>query len=132
MRGSVSKSGNPCAKLTAFSGPCSARLSRVISRITDSVKLCAFSERRICSVSGIGPLQVQGGARAGVAACGPFEASLPPAADIARPSRLGEEVQHVGAAQETDHLAAPDHRHAPDALYDEQERCCVNLYVLGP
>src|SRR2546421_8225426 len=100
MRASGSKSGKPCAKLTAFSGPCSARLSRVISRITDSVKLCAFSERPIGSVSGIGPLQVQCGARAGVAACGALEAPLPPAADIACPPRLGEEVEHVGAAQE--------------------------------
>src|SRR5437868_10284193 len=122
MRESVSKSGKPCAKLTAFSGPCSARLSRVISRITDSVKLCAFSERRTGSVSRIGPLQVQGGARAGVAACGTLETPLPPAADIARPPRLGEEVQHVGATQEADHLAAPDHRHSPDALADEKPR----------
>jgi hypothetical protein len=46
MRASGSKSGKPWAKLTALSGPFRARFKRVISRMTDSVKLCAFSDCR--------------------------------------------------------------------------------------
>src|SRR5438477_16716 len=129
---SGSKSGNPWAKLIARSGPCRARLRRVISRMTDSVKLSAFSERPIEDlVSGISTLQVQLGARARVAARGPFQAPLPPAADRARPPRLGEEVEHVGAAEEADHLAAPDDRHAADAFADEQPRRLVDSGLLG-
>src|SRR2546426_877850 len=113
MRASGSKSGNPCAKLTAFSGPCSARFRRVISRMTDSVKLCAFSDRPIDDlVPGIGALQLQVGARAREAAHRALQAALPPAAYLAGPARLGEEVEHIRPAEESDHLAASDHRHA--------------------
>src|SRR2546428_6251414 len=121
MRGSGSKSGNPCAKLTALSGPCRARLRRVISRMTDSVKLCDVSDRPSdLLVSGIGKLQLQDGARAREAAHRALQASLPPTADVAGPARLGEEVEDVGPAEKPDHLAAPDHRHAAYALADEQ------------
>src|SRR2546429_5672230 len=131
-RPSGSKSGNPWAKLIARSGPCRARLRRVISRMTDSVKLSAFSERPIEDlVSGISTLQVQLGARARVAARGPFQAPLPPAADRARPPRLGEEVEHVGAAEEADHLAAPYDRYAADPFADEQPRRLVDPGLLG-
>src|SRR5260370_87823 len=111
MRGSVLKSGKPWAKFTAFSGPFSRRFSRVISRMTDSVKLCAFSESR--SVSRVAALQLQVEARTRVAALGLLEAALPPAAHLARPPGPREEVEHVGAAQQADHLAAFDHRNAP-------------------
>src|ERR1700682_5508737 len=131
MRSSVLKSGNPWAKFTALSAPLSCRFSRVISRMTDSVKLCAFSESRIGSVSWISPLQLEVGARARVAAHGPLQAALPPAADLARPSRLGEEVEHVRAAQQADHLAAFDHRHPPYALADQQSRGLVDPRLLG-
>jgi len=43
ISGGGSKSGKPCAKLIARSGPCRARLTRVISRMTDSVKLLALA-----------------------------------------------------------------------------------------
>src|SRR3981081_4185018 len=98
MRPSVLKSGKPWAKFTARSGPFSWRFSRVISRMTDSVKLCAFSERRSCggfSVPGIGALQGEVRARARVATVRFLQAALPPAAHLARPPRLGEEVEHV-------------------------------------
>src|SRR5256885_5433807 len=121
MRASGSKSGNPCAKLTALAGPCRARLRRVISRMTDSVKLCAFSERPIDDLmSGISTLQLQVGARAREAAHRALQAALPPTADVAGPTRFGEEVEDVGPAEESDHLAAPDHGHAADAFADEQ------------
>src|SRR5262249_22763319 len=133
IRGSGSKSGKPWAKLTAFSGPCSARLSRVISRMTDSVKLFALRDCRgaVELVSGIGALQMEVGARAGEAALRALQASLPPAADVARPSRLGEEVQHVGPAEQPDHLSAPDHRHPADALPDQKPRRLVDAGLLG-
>src|SRR5207245_18851 len=100
--------------------------------MTDSVKLSAFSERPIEDlVSGISALQVQLGARARVAARGPFQAPLPPAADRTRPPRLGEEVEHVGAAEEADHLAAPYDRHAADPFADEQPRRLVDPGLLG-
>src|SRR5438445_112392 len=100
--------------------------------MTDSVKLSAFSERPIEDlVSGISALQVQLGARARVAARGPFQAPLPPAADRTRPPRLGEEVEHVGAAEEADHLAAPYDRHAADSFADEQPRRLVDPGLLG-
>src|SRR5438552_1513638 len=109
MRASGSKSGNPCAKLTAFSGPCSARLRRVISRMTDSVKLCALSERPIEDLmSGIGTLQLQVGARAREAAHRALQAALPPTANVARPPGLGEEIEHVRPAEKSDHLAAAE------------------------
>src|SRR6059036_2977160 len=133
MRGSGSKSGNPWAKLTASSGPWSARLRRVISRITDSVKLWAFSDWRIAapSMSGISPLQAKVGARAREALWRPLETSLPPAADLAGPARLGEEVEDVGPAQEADHLAPADHGHAAYALADQQPRRFVDPGLLG-
>src|SRR5205823_6211 len=112
-RGSVSKSGMPCAKLMARSGPFSSRLSRVISRMTDSAKLSAFRERRTPrSVSRIGALQVDVGARAGETAFRPLQAPFPTAAHVAGPAGLGEEIEHVRAAQQTDHLAPLDDRHA--------------------
>src|SRR5579859_5505771 len=132
IRGSVSKSGKPCAKLIARSGPLSSRFSRVISRMTDSVKLCAFSESRTPrSVSRIRALQVDVRARAREAALGALQPAFPPAAHIARPARLGEEVEHVRAAQEPDHLAALDDGDAPDPLAGEQPRGLVNPRVLG-
>src|SRR5690348_6558275 len=94
MRESGSKSGNPCAKLTARCGPCRARFRRVISRMTDSVKLWAFRETGVL-VSRIGSLQAQVGARARVAAHWALEAALPPTAHVALPACLGEEVEHV-------------------------------------
>src|SRR2546430_2418552 len=63
MRGSVSKSGNPWAKLIARSGPLSSRFCRVISRMTDSAKLSAFSDSRAAGlVPRIRSLQVDVGA----------------------------------------------------------------------
>src|ERR1041384_8485971 len=119
MRASGSKSGKPCAKFTAFCGPCMARLRRVISRMTDSVKLWAFRDTSPEDlVSGICTLQPQVGARAGEATRRPLQAALPPSAHVARPSRLGEEVEHVRAAEQTDHLAAADPRHAAAAPAD--------------
>src|SRR2546429_6509994 len=93
-RPSGSKSGNPWAKLIARSGPCRARLRRVISRMTDSVKISAFSERPIEDlVSGISALQVELGARAREATRGPFQAQLPPPAARTRPPRLVGEYE---------------------------------------
>src|ERR1700687_5588960 len=134
MRASVLKSGKPWAKFTARSGPFSCRFKRVISRMTDSVKLWAFSESTAAgafSVSGISALQVEVGARARMAALGLLEASLPPPAHLARPPRLGEEIEHVRAAEQADHLAAPDHRHAPYPLADEKARGLVHSRLLG-
>src|SRR3979411_1376680 len=92
MRASVLKSGKPWAELTALLA-LSWRLSRVISRMTDSVKLCAFSERR--SVPRIGALQLQIEARTRIALLWLLQAALPPAAHLARPSGAGEKVEHV-------------------------------------
>src|SRR4029077_13318872 len=115
MRGSVSKSGKPWAKLIARSGPLSSRFCRVISRMTDSAKLCALSESLTAgSVARVGALQVNIRARAREALLGPLEAPVPAAAHIARPARLGEEIQDVGAAEQANHLAALDHRYPPD------------------
>src|SRR5437773_7397444 len=130
MRGSVAKSGKPCAKLIARSGPFSSRLRRVISRMTDSVKLWAFSDRRPAgSVTRIGPLQVYVRARAGEASLRPLEPPLPPTTDIACPARGGEEIKHVRTAEQPDHLAAPDHRHATNALAHQQPRGLVDAGV---
>src|SRR5881296_3565903 len=132
MRASGSKSGNPCAKLTAFSGPCRARLRRVISRMTDSVKLCAFSESPIDELmSGIGTLQLQVGARAREAAHRALQAPLPPTAHVARPPRFGEEVEDVGPAEEPDHLAASDDGHAANPLADQEPGRLVDAGFLG-
>src|SRR5712692_2606982 len=98
----------------ARSGPLSARFKRVISRMTDSVKLWAFSDRR--SVARIGALQVDVGARAGMTALRHFQPALPAPADVAGPARAREEVKHVGTAQQADHLSVLDHRHPSDAL----------------
>src|SRR5258708_33282083 len=130
IRASVLKSGNPCAKFTARSAPFSCRFSRVISRMTDSVKLWAFSESRL--MARVGTLQVQVRARARVAAFGLLEAALPPPAYITCPPRLGEELEHVGPAEQSDHLAAPDHRHAANPLADQQPRGFVDAGVLCP
>src|SRR5690242_5093037 len=129
MRESGSKSGNPCAKLIARSGPCSERLRRVISRMTDSVNDSALCESRML-VPGISSLQDEVGARARVAAHRSLEASLPPPADAACPPRLGVEVEHVGAAEEADHLAPTDDRHAPDALSDQESSGLVDAGLL--
>src|SRR5581483_2634931 len=132
MRGSVSKSGKPCAKLIARSGPLSERLRRVISRMTDSVKLSAFSERRAkASVSRIRALQVDVGARAREAALGALESALPAPAHRARPARLCEEIEDVRTAEETDHLAPLDDGHAADALAGEKPGSLVDARVLG-
>src|SRR5690349_644732 len=114
MRESGSKSGNPCAKLIARSGPCIARLRRVISRMTDSVNDSALCESRML-VPVISSPQNEVVARARVAAHRPLETALPPAADAARPSRLRVEIENVRAAEEANHLAPADHRHAPYA-----------------
>src|SRR5713101_447534 len=129
IRGSVWKSGKPCAKLMARSGPLRARFKRVISRMTDSVKLWAFRERR--SVPRIGALQANVGARARVAAFRHLQPVLPAPADVASPPRAGEEVEHVGTAQEAHHLAALDDRHAADPLADEKARRLVDAGVLA-
>src|SRR5437879_12509667 len=118
MRGSVSKSGKPWAKLMARSGPLRARFKRVISRMTDSVKLRALSERR--SVARIGALQSDLRARARVAAFRHLKPALPTPADIAGPARAGEELEHVRTAEQADHLAEFHHRHAADARPDPQ------------
>src|SRR5438270_11290639 len=132
IRGSVSKSGNPCAKLIARSGPFSSRLSRVISRMTDSVKLSAFSERCApTSVPRIRALQVNVGARAREAKFRPLEPALPAPAYRARPARLGEEVEDVGAAQQADHLAVLDDRHTADPFACQQAGRLVDARVLG-
>src|SRR4029077_4481814 len=129
MRSSVLKSGNPWGKFTARSGPFSSRFKRVISRMTDSVKLWALSERRL--MAGIGALQVEIGARARVAALGFLQAALPPPAYVARPPRLGEKLEHVRAAEQADHLSAFDHRDAPDPLADQQPRGFIDSRVLA-
>src|ERR1700704_6839658 len=134
MRPSVLKSGKPWAKFTARSAPFSSRFSRVISRMTDSVKLCAFSESRSCevfSVPGIGALQGEISARARIATVRFLQAALPPAAHLAGPSRLGKEVEHVRAAQEADHLATPDDRDASYPLPDEKSGGLVDPRLLG-
>src|SRR5947208_12756619 len=101
--------------------------------MTDSVKLCAFSETPMAwpLVSGIGTLQAEVGAGARVASRRPFQVPLPPAADIACPSGLGEEVQDVGTAQQPDHLAAADHRDAADSFSDQKARGFVDPGLLG-
>src|SRR5713101_2611943 len=129
MRGSVSKSGKPCAKLIERSGPLRARFKRVISRMTDSVKLWALTERR--SVARIGALQSDLGARARVAAFGHFQAALPAPAHVARPARAREELEHVRTAEQAHHLAPLDHRHAPDLLADEKTGRFVDAGVLA-
>jgi len=48
------KSGKPWAKLTAFSGPLRARLRRVISRMTLSVKLSALRLRIGAGILAVG------------------------------------------------------------------------------
>src|SRR6185295_7324312 len=99
MRGSVSKSGKPWAKLIARSGPLSSRLSRVISRMTDSAKLCALSESLArWLMSWIAALQVHVGARAGVAALGHLQTTLPVTAHVADPPGGGEELEDVRTA----------------------------------
>src|SRR5712692_1860817 len=133
MRASVSKSGKPCAKFTARSGPFSSRLRRVISRITDSVKLSALSDwlRLVRSVPRICALQMKVGAGTGVTAHRALKAALPPTANGACPPGLGEELEHVGAAKEADHLAGADHRHAANPLADEQPGSLVDPRLLG-
>src|SRR5260370_17728754 len=100
--------------------------------MTDSLKLSAFRDSRIDeSVPGIGALQVEVGARARVATRRTVEAALPPAADVARPPGFGEEVEHVGPAQQADHLAAPDHRYAPAPFADQEPRRLVDAGFLA-
>src|SRR6266702_1612996 len=132
MRGSVSKSGNPSAKLITGSGPLSSRFCRVISRMTDSAKLSAFSDSRAAGlVPRIRSLQVDVGARAREASLGPLEPALPSPAHVARPSGPGEEVEHVRAAQQADHLAPLYDGHAPYALAGHEPRGLVDPRVLG-
>src|SRR5436189_6467557 len=101
--------------------------------MTDSVKLCAFSDRSgaTCSVPGIGTLQAKVGARAGETAHRALEVALPPAAHAARPARLGKKVEHVRTAEQPDHLPAPDHGHPPDPLADEKPRRLIDPGFLG-
>src|SRR5216683_2094326 len=132
IRGSVWKSGKPCAKLMARSGPLRARFKRVISRITDSVKLWAFSDRRpVRLVSRVRALQVDVGARAGVTALRHLQPALPTPADVACPARAREEVEHVRTAQQADHLSVLDHRYPADTLADEEPRRLVDTGVLA-
>ena len=51
-----------------------------------------------------------------MAPVGLLESAFPAAANVASPAGRGEEVEHVRAAQQPDHLAALDHGHAPLAL----------------
>src|SRR5947208_2892550 len=103
--------------------------------MTDSVKLWAFSDCRIVpggwSVPGICALQAKVAAGAGIAPSRPLQAALPPAAHLARPARLGEEVEDVGAAEQPDHLAAADDGHTADPLSDQQPRRLVDAGLLG-
>src|SRR5438094_9341439 len=101
--------------------------------MTDSVKLCAFSDWRMpgVSVPWIGALQARGGAGSRVAARPPRAVAPPPTADVAGPARLGEEVEDVGAAEEAHHLAASNDRHAADALADQESRRLVDARLLG-
>src|SRR5467141_1271347 len=130
--GSVAKSGKPWAKLIARSGPLSSRFCRVISRMTDSAKPSAFSDSRAAElVPRIRTLQVDVGARARKASLRPLQPALPSPAHVARPARLGKEVEHVRAAQQADHLAAFDDGHTPDALAGHQPCRLVDACVLG-
>src|SRR5947208_5126895 len=132
IRGSVSKSGNPWAKLIARSGPLSSRFCRVISRMTDSAKLSAFSDSRAAGlVPRIRSLQVDVGARARETPLGPLQPALPSPAYVARPSGLGEKVEHVRAAQQADHLSPLDDWHAPDALAGHEPCRLVDARVLS-
>src|SRR6266550_5919021 len=99
--------------------------------MTDAVKLCAFSESIVGSVTRVSALQLKVCARARVAARGLFQAPLPPAAHLARPSGLGEELEHIRAAEQAHHLAAPDHGNPPDPLADEQAGRLVDPRLLG-
>src|SRR5258708_266953 len=133
IRGSVAKSGKPWAKLIARSAPLRARFSRVISRMTDSVKLRAFSERRrdIELVPRIAPHEVDVGARARIAPLRHLEPPLPSPAHVAGPARRGEKIENVRAAQQADHPAPLDDRHAPDVLADQEPRRLVDASVLA-
>src|ERR1700687_1464005 len=132
IRESVAKSGKPCAKLMARSGPLSARFKRVISRMTDSVMLWAFNDRRLVRlVPRICALQVDISARARVTALRHLQPALPAPADIAGPARAREEVEHVGTAHQADHLSVFYHRHPPDSLADEKSRRLVDAGVLA-
>src|SRR5438046_10647075 len=83
------------------------------------------------SVPWIGALQAQVGAGARVAARQPLEVALPPTADVARPARLGEEVEDVGAAEEAHHLADENDQHAADTLADQESRRYIDARHLG-
>src|SRR6266566_4220195 len=121
MRGSVSKSGKPWAKLIERSGPLSSRFCRVISRMTDSAKLSAFSDSRAADlVPRIRSLQVDVGARARKASLGPLEPALPSPAHVARPARLGEDVDLRDDAD--DEPIRRQHRRAGDSL--ARQRLC--------
>src|SRR5260370_8564244 len=97
--------------------------------MTDAGKLGAVSERR--SGARIRALQVDVGARAGMTAFRHLQPALPAPADVAGPARAREEVQHVGTAQQADHLSMLDHRHPADALADEEARRLVDASVLA-
>src|SRR5216684_8358540 len=133
IRGSVAKSGKPWAKLTARSGPLSARFNRVISLMTDSVKLCAFSDSRrdIELMPRIAPHEVDVRAGARIAPLRHLEPALPSPAHVAGPARRGEKIENIRAAEQADHLAPLDDGHAPDALADQQPRRLVDARVLA-
>src|SRR5215472_15815235 len=99
--------------------------------MTDSAKLSAFSESRAPDlVSRVRALQPNVGARTREALVEALQAPLPPAADVACPARLGEEVEHVGSAEQADHLAAVDHRDSPDAFAHQQLRGLFDTHLL--
>src|SRR5229473_761797 len=133
IRGSVAKSGKPWAKLTARSGPLSARFNRVISLMTDSVKLCAFSDSRrdIELMPRIAPHEVDVRAGARIAPLRHLEPALPSPAHVAGPARRGEKIENIRAAQQADHLAPLDDGHAPNPLADKEPRRLVDPGVLA-
>src|SRR6266851_5618804 len=83
------------------------------------------------SVPRIGALQADVGARTRMAALRHLQSALPASADAAGPARGREEVEHVRAAQQADHLAALDDRHAPNTFTDEKPRRLVYARVLA-
>src|SRR5712692_3937173 len=60
-----------------------------------------------------------------------LQPALPAPANAARPACAREEVEHVRAAQEANHLAVLYHRHPTDSLADEQPRCFVDSSVFA-
>src|SRR6266446_3706156 len=101
--------------------------------MTDSVKLWAFSDKRrgIELVPRVAPHEVDVGARARIAPLRHLEPALPSPAHVAGPACRGEKIENIGAAEQADHLASLDDRHAPDALANQQPRRLVDASVLA-